>query len=145
MSAEAADNFLSDDTGVTQLLDLIKRTDDPPLRWEGTRVFANALRSLKGTYSPNQRIIDALVDLLRTGSQHPALIHEAVVALILSANQTIQLMSRCHRRCAPRAPRRWIWSRCTAEGSFGRDRCSAGDTAERRGVVVAAIGTDGVA
>lgn len=102
--AEPAERFLSNEAGVTQLLDLIKRTDDPPLRWEGTRVFANALRSLKGTYTPNGRIIEALVDLLRTGSQHPALIHEAVIALLLSANQKgelnvrpIQLTPR-HRR-----------------------------------------------
>lgn len=82
--AEPSKAFLHNQNGTTQLLDLIKRTEEDPLRWEGTRVFAAAIRSLKGSFKPDERIVQALVDMLRTGTKHPALINEAVVALILS-------------------------------------------------------------
>jgi hypothetical protein len=90
-AAEPSKAFLHNQTGTTQLLDLIKRTDEDPLRWEGTRVLAAAIRSLKGSFVPSDRIVEVLVDMLRTGQKHPALINEAVVALILSIQALGQL------------------------------------------------------
>ncbi|WRT70073.1 uncharacterized protein IL334_007067 [Kwoniella shivajii] len=74
------------------LLDLIKRADDPPLRFECTRIFVNVIKSLASAKQPlssstisNSRVIESIVKMLVEGSRYPILQSEAVIALTLLA------------------------------------------------------------
>nr|XP_019010485.1 uncharacterized protein I206_04954 [Kwoniella pini CBS 10737]OCF49266.1 hypothetical protein I206_04954 [Kwoniella pini CBS 10737] len=72
------------------LLDLIKRVDDPALKFECTRVFVNVIKSLAIAQKPvapvgDARIIDALAKMLVDGEKYPVLQSESVIALTLLA------------------------------------------------------------
>ena len=74
--------------GQQPLLDLIKRTDEPPLKWEAARVFVNVIRSLakeNELQGYDERVVPALVDMLRAEKQHALLVNEAIIALVLVA------------------------------------------------------------
>jgi hypothetical protein len=79
---------------VGQILDLITRTEDPAIRFEATRVFVNALRSLANTRGAKQDaihslstqpIVNALCNMLAQSRQYPLLTNEAVISLALLA------------------------------------------------------------
>jgi hypothetical protein len=80
---------------VNEILALIIRTEDPAIRFEATRVFVNALRSLAGFRDPStttsfecladQRILDALCDMLRQSKPYPVLANESIISLALLA------------------------------------------------------------
>ncbi|WWD03985.1 hypothetical protein V865_002047 [Kwoniella europaea PYCC6329] len=72
------------------LLDLIKRAEDPALRFECTRLLVNIIKSLslaKESLNPmaDQRVVDALVRMLVDGAQYMILQSESVIALTLLA------------------------------------------------------------
>ncbi|WWD19761.1 hypothetical protein CI109_104225 [Kwoniella shandongensis] len=70
------------------LLDLLGRSEDPAMRFEGTRVFVNVIKSLSRTGLTDladERIVRLLVTMLRDGSQYVILQNEAIIALSLLA------------------------------------------------------------
>nr|XP_018261057.1 uncharacterized protein I303_06774 [Kwoniella dejecticola CBS 10117]OBR83215.1 hypothetical protein I303_06774 [Kwoniella dejecticola CBS 10117] len=72
------------------LLDLIKRVDDPALKFECTRVFVNVIKSLamaQESVKPlgGTRIVEALTIMLVEGEKYPVLQSESVIALTLLA------------------------------------------------------------
>lgn len=92
---------------VGQILDLITRTEDQAIRFEATRVFVNALRSLASTrgaqqdafYSlSTQPIINALCGMLAQSRQYPLLTNEAVISLALLA--TFGPPDTCSKICS---------------------------------------------
>lgn len=75
-----------------QIIALIKRTDDPNIGYEATRIFISVLKSLLKTKNESsvdqarlsQRdVIAALVDLLRRTWKWPILINDSVISLTL--------------------------------------------------------------
>ncbi len=74
---------------MNQILALMKRTDDQAIRFEGTRVFVNALRSVSGGDDvrrsgaleklSEEPIVTAFIDMLAKGEEYPVLANEAIV------------------------------------------------------------------
>lgn len=89
--AEIATNsiaFIADPAAVDQLCALIERTDDPAIRFEGTRVFVNIARSAsayKDTMNclATPRIVGYLARMLYDGREYPVLLNEAIISLAI--------------------------------------------------------------
>jgi hypothetical protein len=86
--------FLRHPDALDQVLALIKRTDDPNVGYEATRIFINVIKSLSKskndanvdpTRLSDQRVITCLVDLLRRTWKWPVLINDSVISLTLLA------------------------------------------------------------
>lgn len=75
------------------LHELVKRTNDPAIALEGTRVWVNCCRALGASASnvagwaalADGRVLDSLVAMLSQGARYPVLLNEAVLALALLA------------------------------------------------------------
>lgn len=81
--------FLHLQDGVDALIALIKRTNDPPIALEGTRVWINCMRSLAASSETegwetlrNPGIIESVVRLLTAGQKYPLLINEAILGMV---------------------------------------------------------------
>ena len=77
-----------------QIIALIKRTDDPNIGYEATRIFISVIKSVSKTKSESsvdparlcQRdVITCLVDLLRRTWKWPILINDSIISLTLLA------------------------------------------------------------
>lgn len=87
--------LLDSTVAVDEILALTKRTDDQAIRFEGTRVFVNALRSVasgddtrrQGALEilSEERIVKAFIDMLAKSEEYPVLANEAIISLALLA------------------------------------------------------------
>lgn len=84
--------FLSLQEGVDALVALIKRTNDPPIALEGTRVWINCMRALASAKAlngwdklNNPGIIDSVVRLLTSGQRYPLLVNESLLGMVYLA------------------------------------------------------------
>jgi hypothetical protein len=84
--------FLRHPEAMDQVLALIKRTDDPNIGYEATRIFINVIKSVSKTKSESsvdparlcQRdVITCLVDLLRRTWKWQILINDSIISLTL--------------------------------------------------------------
>jgi hypothetical protein len=84
--------FLRHPDALDQVLALIKRTDDPNIAYEATRIFISVIKSLSKTKNESsvdparlcQRdVITCLVDLLRRTWKWPILINDSMISLTL--------------------------------------------------------------
>jgi len=75
-----------------QILAIIKRTDDPNIGYEATRIFINAIKSLSSDSKKyaeeieslsRKEVISSLVDLLRRTWKWPILINDSIISLTL--------------------------------------------------------------
>ena len=91
---KTCEDFIGAELGMKPLLALLKRTDDPALHFEGTRIFVNLIRTL--SKQPDQRrtalervinpeVIDHLCWMLRKADKHVILVLDSVLALTLIA------------------------------------------------------------
>jgi hypothetical protein len=90
--AKNSSEFLRHPDALDQVLALIKRTDDPNIGYEATRIFISVIKSLSKTKSESsvdparlcQRdVITCLVDLLRRTWKWPILINDSIISLTL--------------------------------------------------------------
>ncbi len=86
--ASNSKRFISNEIAITQILGLMRRTDDSAVRCEATRIFCNAIRSLARQPESLGRlcekdIIGWISEMLRTGIKYQVLVNEAIVALAL--------------------------------------------------------------
>ncbi|KAL7420827.1 hypothetical protein Q5752_004780 [Cryptotrichosporon argae] len=92
-SPDNAMRFIGSASAVAQIRALIKRTDDPAIRFEATRVLVNAARSAAASPTAaaawatltQDWVLDALCGLIRAGKEHVVLVGEGVAALALLA------------------------------------------------------------
>jgi hypothetical protein len=84
--------FLRHPEALDQVLALIKRTDDPNIGYEATRIFINVVKSVSKAKNESsadparlcQRdVITCLVDLLRRTWKWPILINDSIISLTL--------------------------------------------------------------
>ena len=84
--------FLRHPDALDQVLALIKRTDDPNIGYEATRIFISVIKSVSKVKSESyvdparlcQRdVITCLVDLLRRTWKWPILINDSIISLTL--------------------------------------------------------------
>ena len=84
--------FLRHPDALDQIIALIKRTDDPNIGYEATRIFISVIKSLSKTKNESsvdparlsQRdVITFLVDLLRRTWKWPILINDSIISLTL--------------------------------------------------------------
>ncbi|KAK4689598.1 hypothetical protein P7C73_g498, partial [Tremellales sp. Uapishka_1] len=94
-NVSTSESFMTNQIAISELLGLIKRTDDAALQAEGIRIFVNCIRSVSSSSSPdrqsmvrlcNEDIVTLFAELLRSGGKYPVLVNEAVVSLALAAN-----------------------------------------------------------
>ena len=90
VAGEISKTILQEEVAVEQLCQLISRTEDEPLRWEGNRIFVNTVRALSNSpdfvlfASPRgERIVTLLCDMLKTARRHVLLVHESIISLAL--------------------------------------------------------------
>jgi len=85
-------DFLRHPDALDQVLALIKRTDDPNIGYEATRIFINVIKSLSSSKNGNAQdltplsqrsVIVCLVDLLRRTWKWPILINDSIISLTL--------------------------------------------------------------
>jgi hypothetical protein len=97
--ARNSSEFVRHPKALDEVLALIKRTDDPNIGYEATRIFVNATKSLSGENSKysdeiarlSQRdIISSIVDLLRRTARWPLLINDSIISLTLLATFGLQ-------------------------------------------------------
>lgn len=78
---------------IDQILGLYKRADDPAIRFEATRVFVNAIRSVTSAGAAEKnvvpefedpRILSALLDMFKESGPYPMLANESIIALAIS-------------------------------------------------------------
>nr|ODO04172.1 hypothetical protein L204_00527 [Cryptococcus depauperatus CBS 7855] len=74
------------------LLIFLERTDDPAIKYEGTRIFVNSVKNIPKDASPSERelfkdgrIAALMVDMFVNACQYPLLRHEAILGLALLA------------------------------------------------------------
>jgi hypothetical protein len=86
--------FVRHPEALDQVLAIIKRTDDPNIGYEATRILINAIKSLSGDSAANSEEVEklsqskactALVDLLRRTWKWPILINDSIISLTLLA------------------------------------------------------------
>jgi hypothetical protein len=89
---ENSSEFLRHPDALDQVLALIKRTDDPNIGYEATRIFISVIKSVSKTKNESsvdpallcQRdVITCLVDLLRRTWKWPILINDSIISLTL--------------------------------------------------------------
>jgi hypothetical protein len=111
-SVKNSAEFLRHPDALDQVLALIKRTDDPNIGYEATRIFINVIKSVSKTKNESsadparlcQRdVITCLVDLLRRTWKWPILINDSIISLTLlsiSGPEEIgESLRICKRRC----------------------------------------------
>ena len=85
-------DFVRQPEALDQVLAIIKRTDDPNIGYEATRIFINAIKSLSNDsikYADEveslsrKDVIGSLVDLLRRTWKWPILINDSIISLTL--------------------------------------------------------------
>ena len=90
--AKNSSEFLRHPDALDQVLALIKRTDDPNIAYEATRIFISVIKSVSKTKSESsvdparlcQRdVITCLVDLLRKTWKWPILVNDSIISLTL--------------------------------------------------------------
>jgi len=102
--AKNSSEFVHHPDALEQVLALIKRTDDPNIGYEATRIFINVIKSLSKTKNEasqdparlcDRRVITCLVDLLRKTWKWPILINDSIISLTLLTISGPQGTGRC--------------------------------------------------
>lgn len=90
--AKNSADFLRRPEAMNQVLALIKRTDDPNIGYEATRIFINVIKSLSSSKKEvnvdadrlsERSVITCLVDLLRRTWKWPILINDSIISLTI--------------------------------------------------------------